>query len=155
MARRTILFVCTGNICRSPMAEYLFRYRGGDELEWDAVSAGVIAGYGSCASSHGVTVLEELGVDMSPHRSQPVTEELTREASVIVVMTAGHSAQMGAMFREWVRDKLFLLREFHPQYEGGDVMDPIGLSEDIYRHIRDEIDVCMPGLIAFVKALDV
>jgi len=155
MARGKILFVCTGNICRSPMAEYLFRHRAGDELDWDAASAGVIAGYGGTASLHAVTVLDELGVDLTSHRSQPVTQELVCEASLIVVMTGGHSAQMDAMFGDFVRDKVFLIREFHPRYRGGDVADPIGLSADTYRKTRDEIDACTPGLIEFVKRLAV
>jgi protein-tyrosine-phosphatase len=135
------------------MAEYLFRDRLDEELEWDSVSSGTIAGGGSLASGHGVSVLEEWGIDLTPHRSRPLTLELVQEASVIVVMTSGHSAELESLFGDVVRDKVFLLREFHPDYTGGDLADPIGLPADIYRHTRDEIDACMPGLIEFVKGL--
>ena len=95
-----ILMVCTGNTCRSPMAEAICRRliaeRLGckmDELQDRGVlvmSAGIAAGMGGAASSQAVEVLRDQGIDLSAHESQPVTEQLVRHADLIWTMTRSH-----------------------------------------------------------------
>ena len=75
-AIRKVLFVCTGNICRSPMAEFVFRHRTAGRKEIVCASAGVAAVHGQPATPEGVTALAEWKIDMTRHRSQPVSRKL-------------------------------------------------------------------------------
>ncbi len=142
---RQVVFICTGNICRSPMAEFLYRTHIRSNPAVSIHSAGVMAVYGVPASRHAVTVLDELGVDARTHRSQPVTPTMVREAELLVVMTAQHREILTAQHPE-AAARIVLLKSFDPARDGEDVMDPIGLSLDVYRHVRDEIARALWGL---------
>lgn len=146
------MFVCTGNICRSPMAEYLLRDRLGADTEWNVVSAGVAAGRGMPASRSGVAVLAERGIDMNPHVSRPLDAELAEQAELIVVMTGSHRAQVLHMFPS-AHEKVFLLKSFDSDRAEGDVEDPIGSTIDVYHRICGEIESALPGLVEFMARL--
>lgn len=152
MNNRHIVFVCTGNICRSPIAEYLLRDRFGDDMTWTVSSAGVMAGLGSPASSLGVHVMDEVGIDMKKHRSMPLTDELIDLVSVIVVMTDAHAQQVREQFPA-AKEKVFLMTSFDEESGPRDVADPIGTTIDIYRSVRDQCGRAMPGLMAFLREL--
>jgi protein-tyrosine-phosphatase len=146
MSDKMVMFVCTGNICRSPMAEYMFRNQiKNSHPAWQVCSAGVMAGRGAPASRFGVKALRELAIEMKPHRSQPVTDELVEKSNLIVVMAAGHRDVLLERYPA-ADNKIRLLKSFDPASDGGDVFDPIGMSLDVYRHIRDEIANAMWGL---------
>ena len=142
LARRTILLVCSGNTCRSPMGEavardLLARRRGlgGDELEAAGVrviSAGLYASAGSPATAEAVDVLRERGLDLSSHRSQPLTPQLVLEADVIYTMTRDHRRAILEMLPS-AADKT------HTLEEGGDVEDPIGTDAASYARTADDI----------------
>ncbi|HZJ15005.1 MAG TPA: low molecular weight protein arginine phosphatase, partial [Chthoniobacteraceae bacterium] len=85
-----VLFVCTGNICRSPMAEGLFREAARQFGDIKVSSAGVGAIHGQMPSSHAIEVLRPLGIDISRQRSQPLSDELVAQATHIFAMTRGH-----------------------------------------------------------------
>src|SRR5881396_980473 len=87
---KTILFVCTGNICRSPMAEGLFRQAVKGRGDFQVVSAGVGAVEGLPASEHAVRALRDLGIDIFQHRSRMLTNELVERADYIFGMTHSH-----------------------------------------------------------------
>src|SRR4029450_5855235 len=95
-----VLFVCTGNVCRSPMAEGLFKKLlvGRDDIR--VQSAGVSAGRGMPASQHAIQALSVDGVDMANFRSQPVSEDLVRQATHIFVMTRDHKRMLELHFPE-------------------------------------------------------
>jgi protein-tyrosine-phosphatase len=135
------------------MAEYLLAHRLGPESNWTVGSAGTIAAYGMGASPAALTALEERGIDGSAHRSRPLDKELVDSAAVIVVMTASHREQLRTLFPQQA-DKVFTLKSFDAASQGGDVDDPLGLSVDAYRDIRDEIEAALPGLIEFMRVLD-
>jgi len=134
------------------MAEYLLRDRLGRDMEWEIRSAGVTAGSGMAASDGAADALGARGIDLSPHRSRPVTRELIDAASLVVVMTASHREQIRKLFSD-SKEKTFLLRSFASASGGGDINDPIGSSADTYRGIRDEIEAVLPELISFMKNL--
>src|ERR1700727_1161652 len=136
---RTVLFVCTGNICRSPMAQGLFAdlIRGRRDIE--VTSAGIGAGAGQAPSPHAVDVMREINLDIRQIRSKPLMAELVRKADFIFVMTYGHLDSMLLLFPS-AAEKTFLLREFEtdlPVMER-ELPDPIGQPKDVYRECRDQ-----------------
>jgi protein-tyrosine-phosphatase len=147
-----ITFVCTGNICRSPMAEYLLRAALPIASPWRVASAGVFAGSGMGASRAARDALDQQGLDLTPHRSRQFDREIIDASDVIVVMTAAHREQIGMRYPDAI-EKIFLLKSFGAS--GGDVRDPIGLSNGTYRKVRDEISASIPDLIAFLNHLQV
>ncbi len=149
---RDLVFVCTGNICRSPMAEYLFRDMFlADHENWRVCSAGVAASYGIPASRFAIKALDECGIDLTPHRSQPVIPQMASTADLLVVMTRGHRAQILELYPS-AAHKAILLLPFQSQASELDLIDPIGLSFDVYRYVRDAIRGALPGLSDYLHA---
>lgn len=132
------------------MAEALFRHRIGQDTGWEAASAGVYAANGSPASENAVLALRELGVDLSGHRSQPLTAELVEAADMIVVMTEDHRYRILDDFPE-VGNRVFLIKSFGTSKVPADVSDPYGGSLNTYIRIRDEIDRALSDLILFIR----
>src|SRR5258705_2781809 len=87
---KIILFVCTGNVCRSPMAEGLFRHTVKGRGEYRVLSAGVGAVDGLPPSEHAVRALRELGIDISQQHSRMLSADLVRQADYIFGMTHSH-----------------------------------------------------------------
>jgi glycine hydroxymethyltransferase len=149
---KRILFVCTGNICRSPMAEGLFRRMLGNRKDIEVFSAGVHAVRGQPPSIYAIEVLEGEGVDISQLRSEPLTATLVDRATHIFGMTGGHLETIHMLFPHGA-DKAFLLREFE---EPGatvwrDVPDPIGMGRDVYVECARTIKSALPSVLAFVE----
>ncbi|MBC8453676.1 low molecular weight protein arginine phosphatase [PVC group bacterium] len=151
MNKRLILFVCTGNICRSPMAEYLFRTHLTSRPGWRVASAGVSAVNGIPASIHAIKALAEMGIDLRGHRSQALNRDLIDSASLVVVMTASHKNQVCTVFPD-AKDKVHVLKSFADDYR--DVEDPIGASLEIYKRIRDEIATALWSLDRYIETLN-
>ena len=127
-----ILFVCTGNTCRSPMAQALAADMYG---EWEFHSAGVAA-YPSPASVHAVAVMAERGLCLAAHASQPVTDELLQSVDLVLALADNHKASLLRDFPS-LCDKLYTLGE----YTGSDasVADPFGGSLEDYRSCAEQI----------------
>ena len=150
-----ILFVCTGNICRSPMAEGLFRHLVRNRDDFQISSAGVGAIHGQAPSMHAIEVLRPFDIDISRYRSQPLTESLVSKATFIFVMTRGHLEAIQMMF-PGAAEKTFLLCEFHEELArtSPEVPDPIGQGLDTYLHCRDIIHKALPGVLSFIDQSD-
>lgn len=146
-----VVFVCTGNICRSPMAERLLHSKLGPASGWSVASAGLMAGYGHPASEAAVTALREVGVDMTDHVSRPLTAALANAATLIIVMTAAHKDQLQLRF-SGTGEKAFLLKSFLDE-PGADVLDPIGMPLSVYRKLRDDMNEAIPEIIEFLSHL--
>jgi ribose 5-phosphate isomerase B len=147
---KNILFVCTGNICRSPMAEGLFREVTKHRRDITVGSAGVAANYGQPPSASAVEALRQVGIDIAGIRSRPVTEELVNDSTHIFAMTRGHLDAILTFFPE-AADKARLVTEFEPKLVHTiDVSDPIGLGLAAYEHTRDILIAAAPSLLQFI-----
>ena len=149
---KSVLFVCTGNICRSPIAEGFFRRLLGNRKDIEVVSAGVHAVRGQPPSLYAVQVCAEEGADISSLRSQPVTAALVGRATHIFAMTGAHVETIQTLFPRSA-DKTFLFREFE---EPGttvwrDVPDPIGLGREVYEDCARIIKNALPSVLAFLE----
>jgi RpiB/LacA/LacB family sugar-phosphate isomerase len=144
-----ILFVCTGNLCRSPMAEYLLRHRLGPDSCVKIGSAGLAAPRGAPASPPAIEALADKGINLNPHRSRPLDEKMVAEATLVVVMTAWHKEHVVSLFPS-AAEKVFLLTAFGVKEQGTEIADPIGLSLNVYRRTRDQIDEALSDLILYL-----
>ncbi|MCA1032112.1 low molecular weight protein arginine phosphatase [Bacillus timonensis] len=146
-----ILFVCTGNTCRSPMAEALLKYKKKDELH--VRSAGVFANQGSEASYQTVQVLNEEGIP-NQHRSSLLSEEHVKWATYILTMTTSHKQLINSQYPE-AREKTFTLKEFVQEPAGYnlDISDPFGGSVKLYRETFKEMTTLIDALIKKIDKL--
>ncbi|MBJ7389937.1 MAG: serine hydroxymethyltransferase [Chthoniobacterales bacterium] len=143
-----VLFICTGNVCRSPMAEGLLRHMAGDRVK--VASAGLGAGHGQPPSAHAIEVLGKEGIDIEDIRSQPVSAHLLQQADYIFTMTRDHLDMLLLLFPE-MASKTRLLR-FEEAAKGGraDVTDPIGGTRATYESCKADIQRAMSHVIPLV-----
>ena len=152
---KTILFVCTGNVCRSPMAEGIFRQAVRGRGDFRVCSAGLGAPEGQPPSPFAAQAVKELGIDISGGRSQTLTPELVQQADYIFGMTHSHVETVALLYPR-AAEKTFLLREFDEtldQFEK-DISDPIGGSYGVYLNCRDQIEQGIASLLRFIGAGD-
>jgi protein-tyrosine phosphatase len=138
-----ILFVCTGNTCRSPMAEALCRRLLADRLGCQTAelqnrgyrieSAGVVGLAGGYASPNAVQAMQQRGVDLTGHFSQPLTVELIHQADYIYTMTASHLETVLSMVPSAADRAATLLPD-------SDIADPVGLDETGYQQCAQTIE---------------
>lgn len=151
--KKVITVVCTGNTCRSPMAERLLSHALGapdSGLEgFSVMSAGVSAFSGDAASGNAVRALKKVGLDLSDHRSRPLTSQLLEISDLVLTMTNAHKDIILSTnpelelpihrFREWVTAG------------SKEVPDPFGGPLDVYVETRDSLAEAVPSIIAFIK----
>jgi protein arginine phosphatase len=131
-----ILFVCTGNTCRSPMAEAILKSKKIDGLE--VKSAGIYAATGSEASAHARKVLEDHQIDHH-HSSNLLNVESVRWADLILTMTISHKNAILQQYPEFAA-KVFTLKEFTGENYDVDVVDPFGGNLAIYQETYQELE---------------
>ena len=150
-----ILIVCTGNLCRSPMAMALLKAKlAQDEARcgWQAESAGIWASTGRLASTHAVEEMAARQIDLSSHCAQPVTRRLVAQSDLILVMTRNHAEALEHAFPNQTH-KIHLLSEMAGKKY--DVQDPYGSTRVEYectaRELEDLIENGYERIVALVE----
>jgi protein-tyrosine-phosphatase len=149
---KKILFVCTGNTCRSVMAQGLLKNMLRKEGIKDVkVNSAGIAALPSFAI-YGVLekVLKEEGIEISNHKPTRVTADVVKDADLILVMERRHKDAILEMAPE-VKKKVFLLKEFAGEKENLDIPDPIGQPEEVYRNRLQEIKGYLVKILKKIK----
>lgn len=159
-----IVLVCTGNTCRSPMAEGILKQRlaakGEDWKQVNVISAGVAANDGAMAAMQAIEVMEGQGIDISCHESRPLSDAIMHRADVVLTMTRGHRAAILAAWPEMAHNVHTL------RHDGGDIADPVGGPVELYEQCAAQIaseldrwlaelgDDFLPKLVNSAEAID-
>lgn len=155
-ASGTIVIVCTANICRSPMGAALLQHALAAQPEplrsLRVISAGVAARPGEPISENSVYALKKVGIDVSQHRSQALTQRMLDEALAVVCMTESHRAMIMVQ-ADPVPKNIFLFREFVPNAPDVEIADPYGGPINVYEAARDEMVESIPSLVERIKTL--
>ena len=154
--RNLILFLCTANICRSPMAQRLFMHAlRAEPPPLNAllvVSAGISAYGGDPASPNSHRVLESVGLNLTDHLSQRLTQDLIDRSFAIFCMTSLHKALVETQFNNTC-PHLYLMREFMPGDVDKEIPDPYGQDRAAYEATRDSMVEAIPSLVEFLRSL--
>ncbi len=153
VSKKLVLIICTGNSCRSVMAEYLLRQKLKGRQDIEVASAGTSVFLTAMASSGALKVLRERGIDASGHRSSPMTNILLHKADLILVMTQQHRQAVLRLVPD-VEKRVYLLKEFssEPIASGTDldIPDPIGLSDSAYQDCVITINAALEKLVGLL-----
>lgn len=144
-----IMFICTGNICRSVMADWLMKKKLEEKniTNIEVYSSGIFAMQDDVSTYEAIEVMEEYGVDLKKHRATPTIKSNIKEMDLILCMTISHKQTLINMYPD-LKDKIFTLKEYVEVTEKGiEIRDPWGYTLAVYRFCAAEIDECLNKLI--------
>lgn len=148
-----IMFICTGNICRSAMAHWLLKKKLEERniKNVEVYSAGIYAVEGDTSTYEAIEVMEEYGVDLKKHRATKVQNSNIKDMDIILCMTLSHKRDLIYMYPE-LKEKIYTLKEYVKDEKNGvEIRDPWGYDIVTYRFCASEIDACLDKLIEMLK----
>lgn len=152
--RSYITFVCTANICRSPVAEALLQHalhaQGEAFSNIPVISSGIFAFNGDRASLNSIRVMEKLGIDISNHRSQSLTQEIVERSFAIFGMTINHCIAVETQYRNPPRH-VYLMRHFMENTVKKEIPDPFGMTLETYELCHRAMEEAIPSIVEFIK----
>lgn len=144
----SVQFICHGNVCRSPYAEYAFRRAMGEGVE---VSSAGFIGPGRPSPTEALSAASRLGIDLGPHRSKLMNTGTLRDTSVLVVMDAAQRSAVASLAGRRRRD-VVILGDLDPaRVTRRAIQDPWGQREDVFDEVYARIDRCVAELAAILK----
>lgn len=149
-----ILFLCTGNTCRSSMAEGMFKNlikKHNMEDKFNVSSAGTAVNMPLPASDNAISALKDFELDLTNHMSRMITREMLEESDLVLAMTEAHKNYVLKLMPE-AKGKVFTLIEYATDGEKGDIADPYCMDLETYRSCRDEISKYLEMIIQKMKA---
>ena len=145
-----IMFVCTGNTCRSAMAEGLAKKEiENKNLDINVSSSGIFAMKGEHASFNSVAIMKEYDVDIVTHTATPIEESSIKQMDYIFCATSGHKSQVIARYPE-LKEKVYTMKEYAGLSKDGeemDISDPWGFDINTFRMCAAEISLCVDKII--------
>ena len=150
-----IMFICTGNICRSAMADVIFKAKiKGTHLEneFEIYSAGTHAETGAYSTYTAIEAMEELGIDLKLHRATNIADSNIQDMDLILCATRNHKNLITSIYPHLI-DKTFTIKEF-AEYDvenGLDISDPWGYGLDVYRKSASVLENCIDNIILKIQ----
>lgn len=158
---KKIMFICTGNTCRSAMAQAIFNHYVKENTslsaKYEAVSSGIMAVPGEGPTRYAVDALQKLGIDLSDHKADSLKYELIKEAYLVLCMTKNHKDALLSLFPAMV-EKIFTLSEYARISTGEDpessfdIVDPYGRTPEFYEYTASQIKTAVNKILDAFEA---
>jgi protein-tyrosine phosphatase len=149
-----IVFICSGNICRSPMAaalgERALREAG---IEAAVISAGMLGIQGSPAAAHAVEVMREIDIDIGGHRSQGLSPQIAKLSDHLVVMSPIHRSEILSRDPSLESKVQPFWRFATPSDRFEEIADPVGMDRAAFLVCRQDLEACLDGWVRHIQAL--
>ncbi|MBO4815393.1 MAG: low molecular weight protein arginine phosphatase [Clostridia bacterium] len=143
-----IMFICTGNICRSAMAHKMLEKRAKEQNKnIEVYSCGVWAQNGDIPTYEGIEIMKNYGIDLRTHRATNIRNSNIENMDVILCATNNHKLNVLSMYPE-LKDKVFTMKEYCGFSENDlDIKDPWGYGLDVYKKCAKEIEICIEKIL--------
>lgn len=143
-----VMFICTGNTCRSPMAQGLLEKMAKDrEKQIEVYSCGTHAINGNTASSHAIEVMEKRGIDLTKHRATNIKDANIYNMDYIFCVTQNHKDYVLQLYPE-LKGKVYTIKEYLKNVDKNqDIKDPWGYDVHTYEEVAQELENCIESMI--------